>query len=171
MRWARGALALAAGDWSLHRMQTQVRCETHGETTLIPDGECDRVPPEGVIAWRDEPAPRPELTRVVLERGRDRFENFCAACHGLAGDGDSDVGRAMTLRKPPSLVDAGAKRWNDDRLFDAISSGYGVMPSYATLARRDRWAIVDYVRVLQRREVAFDSLSPELREEARPWLR
>ena len=166
MRWL-AVLALAACDWSLHRMQEQPRCATHAATPLTPTGTCDVLPPAGIVALGDEPIARPARTRALLERGRDRYDRFCAACHGVAGDGDADVAAAMTLRRPPTLL----VPLSDDRVFDAVSSGYGVMPEYASvLAPRDRWAVVEYVHVLRGRDVALDALSPALREEAVSWL-
>jgi len=154
-------LALCACDWSLHRMQEQPKCTTHAEL----DGErCDREPPAGTVALGAAVPPRPQLSRALIERGRDRFNNYCAACHGVAGDGDSDVARAMTLRRPPSLVDDTARKLADDRIYFVIEHGYGMMPSYGNpLAPRDRWAVISYVRALQAREAPVS-------EEALQWL-
>jgi mono/diheme cytochrome c family protein len=141
-------------------MQEQERCQ-----------QCKLRLPEGIVAFEDEGDARPPRSRVLVERGLDRFERFCAACHGVLGDGDSDVARVMTLRKPPSLVDAHVREFDDARIFAVITNGYGVMPSYRTaLAPDDRWAVVELVRVLQQREVAVDTLSPDEREEAKRWL-
>jgi mono/diheme cytochrome c family protein len=164
-------LGLAGCDWSLHRMQDQPRCDTWGATTLLPDGTCSQQPPDGIVAMTAEPEP-PAVTRALLERGRDRYERICAACHGFAGDGDSQVARAMTLRRPPSLVDIGVARFSDERILTVIESGYGVMPPYrAVLAPSDRYAVLHYVRVLQHRELALDELPPAVQQEATGWLR
>lgn len=167
-------LVAAAGcDWSLHRMQEQPRCTVHGATELLPGGSCDLEPPEGIVAMEPEAAaPPPPVTRALLARGRDRFDRICAACHGLRADGDSQVARAMTLRRPPSLVDEAAARLSDERLATVIEAGYGVMPAFrAVLSPADRHAVLHYVRVLQQRAVALDELAPDLRAEARRWLR
>jgi cytochrome c len=152
---------LAACDWSLHRMQEQPKC-----------ADCKLHPPDDVVAFRDEGVLRPPVSRALVERGRDRFERFCAACHGVSGDGESDVARAMTLRRPPSLIDAAARGFDDQRIYTVITNGYGMMPSYsAALASGDRWAVTEFVRVLQHREVAVPELTAEQREEALRWLR
>nr|HEX4316792.1 cytochrome c [Kofleriaceae bacterium] len=161
-------LALCGCDWSLHRMQEQPKC------AAFASGACAAIaPPAGAVELGDvslAPPPRPATTRAELMRGEDRFERFCAPCHGLAGDGDSAVARAMARRKPPSLVDATVRAFPDTRIETAISHGYGLMPAYAgELVPRDRWAIVDYVRALQSRDVAIDSLTPQ-QQEAAPWL-
>jgi mono/diheme cytochrome c family protein len=166
-------LALAACDWSLHRMQDQPSCKPYESTGLLAAGACEQDPPDGVVAFdpAPEPAPPPSVTRALLERGRDRFTRFCAACHGLAADGDSQVARAMVLRRPPSLVDAVAASLPDDRVLAVIASGYGVMPSYASvLAPRDRYAILHYVRALQQRAVPLASLPAAQQQEAMRWL-
>ena len=145
---AGGLAALASCDWSLHRMQEQPKCTTYG--TLAATGEpCNATPPEGTVSV-DEPAAPPPLSRALIVRGRDRFERFCAPCHGVAGDGESYVAHAMTLRRPPPLVDAAASSLSDDRILTVMAAGYGVMPSYAAaIPPRDRYAILHYVRVLQ----------------------
>lgn len=162
-------VAVTGCDWSLHRMQDQPRCEWYE------GGDCaEQAPPVGAVELHAPlaEAPRPPRTRAELMRGEDRFDRFCAPCHGLAGDGDSAVARAMSLRKPPSLVDATVAKFADVRIESVIANGYGLMPSYAgALAPIDRWAIVDYVRALQGRVVATDALTPDDKQEAPSWLR
>jgi hypothetical protein len=169
LAWA----VLAACDWSLHRMTDQPKCKTGEATPWLASGACNQHPPDGTIEWqRPELPARPALTRALVERGRDRFERFCAPCHGVAGDGDSDVSRAMTLRRPPSLIDAAARTLSDDRIFEVVTRGYGVMPRYdVALPPGDRWAVIDFVHVLQSREVAFAALTPAQQQEALRWLR
>jgi mono/diheme cytochrome c family protein len=163
-------VALASCDWSLHRMQEQPRCTVHGTTALLPNGACDLEPPPGIVAM-EEPAAPPPITRQLLDRGRDRFERICAACHGVAADGSSQVARAMTIRRPPSLVDQTASRLTDERILTVMATGYGLMPSYrAIVAPRDRYAILHFIRAMQRRELAVEELSPALQQEARRWL-
>lgn len=166
-------LLLVAGcDWSLHRMQTTDNCKVHGATTLLPHGSCDMKPPADIVAIDDEPATPPPLTRDLVLRGRDRFDRICAPCHGVAGDGRSAVAGAMKLRRPPSLVDVPVTRFDDTRILTVMTSGYGVMPSYASIVTpRDRFAILQYVRVLQHRDIVLDELSPAEQQEARRWLR
>jgi mono/diheme cytochrome c family protein len=142
----------------------------HGATALLPGGTCDQLPPDGIVAMEAATAP-PPVTRSLLVRGRDRFERICAACHGPAADGVSQVARVMTLRRPPSLVDATAQKLDDTRILTVIATGYGVMPAYgAMVALPDRYAILHYVRALQQREVVIGELSPEQQAEAHRWL-
>jgi hypothetical protein len=52
-----------------------------------------------------------------------------------------------------------------------MATGYGLMPSYgAIVAPRDRYAILHFIRAMQRRELAVEELSPALQQEARRWL-
>jgi mono/diheme cytochrome c family protein len=89
------------------------------------------------------------ITKETVRRGRERYEIFCSVCHGLTGHGDGMVVRRGFRR---------AASFNDDRLrqapvghfFDAITNGWGAMPSYASqIAVQDRWAIIAYIRALQ----------------------
>ena len=145
MRAAAILIVLCACDWSLHRMQDQHRA-----------GEL--IPPDDIVSYEDTPQ-IPQVTRELLERGGDRFERMCAPCHGVEGDGDSDVARAMLRRTPPSLVDDAARRLPDDRILFVIANGYGFMPSYGSaLTPSDRYAVMHFVRALQLRDVAADEL-------------
>jgi mono/diheme cytochrome c family protein len=157
-------LLLAGCDWQLHRMQEQPRCETGGTFRGEP---CMKPAPEGVVPMEAPPAP-PPLTRELVVRGRNRFDTFCAPCHGIEADGNSYIARVMTLRRPPSLVDAAAASLPDDRILTVIARGYGVMPSYGSAVPiRDRYAILHYLRALQQREIPIAQAPPE----AKQWLR
>jgi hypothetical protein len=106
------------------------------------------------------------LTREVVGDGRKSFEIYCATCHGVLGDGASQVARNMGLRSPPSLVDLPS--YPDGYYYVVISEGYGLMPSYAEkLTPEQRWAVVAYVRALQHSQRAkLEDVPPE----ARPLL-
>ena len=106
--------------------------------------------PQGPAAYPDDveifPIP---VTKDVVRRGKERYEIFCSACHGFTGNGDGMIVRRGFRR---------AASFNDDRLrqapvghfFDAITNGWGTMPSYAPqIPAQDRWAIVAYIRALQ----------------------
>jgi mono/diheme cytochrome c family protein len=105
------------------------------------------------------------LTRELVERGQESFDIYCATCHGVLGDGVSQVARNMGLREPPSLVDLPA--YPDGYYFDVISQGYGLMPPYAEkLTPEQRWAVVAYVRALQESQRAgLEDVPPEARSQ------
>ena len=91
-----------------------------------------------------------EVDAALLDRGQDRFEIYCAVCHGLSGDGDGMIVR-RGLKRPPSLHIERLRNAPAGHYFDVITHGFGVMPRYAVqLEPRDRWAITAYIRVLQR---------------------
>jgi mono/diheme cytochrome c family protein len=88
------------------------------------------------------------VTLPLLHRGRQRYEIYCAPCHGQAG-GDGIVVR-RGYRAPPSLHIDRLRGQADGYMYDVITNGFGVMPDYASqIAVRDRWAIVAYIRALQ----------------------
>ena len=89
------------------------------------------------------------VTAEVLERGRERYDIFCAPCHGRVGDGDGMIVQ-RGYRRPTSFHDERLRSSPVGHFFDAITRGFGVMPSYASqIPVADRWAIVAYVRALQ----------------------
>jgi mono/diheme cytochrome c family protein len=90
------------------------------------------------------------VDRALVETGRTHFETFCAACHGIGGDGVSVVADRMALRKPPDLNQQSIRAYPPGRVFAAIRQGYGLMPSYAVqLSVEDSWGVVAYVKALQ----------------------
>jgi mono/diheme cytochrome c family protein len=172
----------------LERMTEQAKYLPYAPSELFDDGRAMRRPPEGTVP-NDRPAGQPALTQGVvsgtyvetipipvtlalLRTGQKQFETFCAACHGIAGDGDSQVAQNMTLRRPPSLVDARVQAFPPGRIYQVIVDGYGLMRSYEeNIPHTDRWAIVAYLRALgTSRGVKLDALPPPLRERARKEL-
>jgi mono/diheme cytochrome c family protein len=96
-----------------------------------------------------------------IERGRERFNIYCAPCHGLAGEGDGMTHlRAVKRREagwvqPRSLHVQNVREQPVGRLFHTITHGLNTMPSYAAqIPVADRWAILLYVRALQRSQNA-----------------
>jgi mono/diheme cytochrome c family protein len=146
-------------------MVDQARCEPDDRCSAFDDGISNQLPPAATIPWRSSP-------RAVLERGRDRFEIFCGVCHGIAGDGVSEVAENMSLRPPPSLVSDPIASYPPGRVFAIIELGYGLMPSYADrLTVADRWAVAAYVGALQLSQRSVLAELPSfLQEEAKRWL-
>jgi mono/diheme cytochrome c family protein len=89
------------------------------------------------------------VTREVLARGQERFDIYCAPCHGLGGYGDGlVVQRGFTA--PPSYHSDRLRQAPVGHFYDVMTNGFGSMPSYATqISVRDRWAIAAYIRALQ----------------------
>jgi mono/diheme cytochrome c family protein len=115
-----------------------------------------------------------DMTREVLERGRQRFNIFCAVCHDETGSGNGIVVQRGFTKPPNYATDASRglafqgmhvllRDVPVGYFFDVITNGYGAMPDYAQqVPPHDRWAIAGYVRVLQfSRHAPIDSLSAE----------
>lgn len=99
------------------------------------------------IGTRDD-APRP-ITAALLARGRERFEIFCAPCHGSDGYGDGMVAR-RGFPQPASYHTDRARGLPDAEIFVVVTGGRGKMPAYGPyIPPADRWAIIAYVRALQ----------------------
>jgi mono/diheme cytochrome c family protein len=105
---------------------------------------------QGVNAYPDdiEVFPLP-ITAEVVQRGRQRYDIFCSACHGLTGNGDGMIVR-RGFRRAASFHSDNLRQAPVGHYFDAITNGWGAMPSYAAqIPAKDRWAIVAYIRALQ----------------------
>jgi hypothetical protein len=94
------------------------------------------------------------ITKALLERGQQRFNIYCSPCHDRAGTGLGMVVR-RGLRRPPSYHIDRLRAAPVGYFFDVITNGFGAMPDYAAqIEPHDRWAIVAYIRVLQRSQNA-----------------
>jgi mono/diheme cytochrome c family protein len=102
----------------------------------------------------------------LLEHGRNRYTIFCVPCHDSLGSGRGKiVERGYT--RPPSYHLERLRTAPAGRLFAVISQGYGAMPSHAAqIPVEDRWAIVAYVRALQRSQhFPADEATEEMRQQ------
>jgi mono/diheme cytochrome c family protein len=99
-------------------------------------------PPEGF-------APLP-LNRATIERGQERYNIYCAPCHGRTGAGDGMIVQRGFPQPPPLYEARLINEVADGYLYDVIRNGFRRMPAYSRIAVHDRWAIVAYVRALQR---------------------
>jgi Cytochrome C oxidase, cbb3-type, subunit III len=94
------------------------------------------------------------ITREVLERGRQRFNIYCSPCHDRLGTGLGMVVR-RGLRRPPSYHIDRLRAAPVGYFYDVITNGFGAMQDYsAQIQPDDRWAIIAYIRVLQRSQDA-----------------
>ena len=184
-----GCGGCGAWDLDLERMIEQPRFATYEACEICPGGTIMMTPPAGAVPRGAQIAPVPlvlgrqagryldripiDVTRGVLERGRNRFDLFCAACHGRLGNGVSKVAENMMLRRPANLLTAPYTDYPPGRIFTSITEGYGLMRSYAgELPVADRWAVVAYVQALQlSQHVDLDALPAQHRSEASRWLR
>ena len=96
--------------------------------------------------------------KATLELGQKKFTTYCVPCHGAAGNGGGIVGkRAGPVLVPSSLINTDkaqgvvVRGYTDGEIFNVVSNGRRTMKGYKyQISARDRWAIVAYVRVLQR---------------------
>lgn len=94
--------------------------------------------------------PFPITKQMLSERGQQRYDIFCSVCHGLTGEGDGMIVR-RGFRTPPSFYEPRLREAPVGHFFDVVTNGWGAMPSYAAqIPVQDRWAIIAYVRALQR---------------------
>jgi mono/diheme cytochrome c family protein len=93
------------------------------------------------------------LTEKLMARGNERYQINCAPCHGSQGDGKGIVSNYGLI--PANFHDPRFVRMPDGEVFNTISNGKGLMGPYgANVTIDDRWAIVAYVRALQRSRLA-----------------
>lgn len=112
------------------------------------------------------------VSSEMMKRGQERFGIFCATCHGLAGDGDGITSQLAFDREEPkwirplSLHEKSVIAQPVGQLFKTISDGVRTMPSYRSqIPVGDRWAIVLYVRALQRSgNATMNDVPEELRK-------
>jgi mono/diheme cytochrome c family protein len=89
------------------------------------------------------------ITRADLDRGEERFNIYCAPCHGKTGDGNGMVVQ-RGFRQPPSFHTERLRQVAPGYVYDRITNGFGVMPDYkAQIPVEDRWRIVAYLKALQ----------------------
>ncbi|HTY35912.1 MAG TPA: quinol:electron acceptor oxidoreductase subunit ActD [Bacteroidota bacterium] len=151
-------------------MFEQSKLKAQKPSDLFKDGIGMRPPVEGTVARGFLPYPfkgkpdeagkylvNPLLpTAGNLERGKTRFLTYCSPCHGNFGRGDSRL--RGQFPNPPTLHSDKVRNWPDGNIYHVITEGQNVMPSYATqVARDDRWAIILYIRALQRAQHAKES--------------
>jgi cytochrome c len=116
-----------------------------------------------------------EVNDMLLREGRTQFNIHCAVCHGKAGYGNGLASqRALELEQgtwvpPTSLHSPHLFEQPDGQLFNSITNGVRKMPAYGhQIAPRERWAIVAYIRALQRSQ---QTTIDDVPEDYRPTLR
>ncbi len=109
--------------------------------------------PDSVVKLLSNPLP---LTNETIALGKKQYNIYCSPCHGFYGQGDSRL--RGQFPNPPTLHSEKVMKWPDGNIYNVITNGQNVMPSYAkSVSRNDRWAIVHYLRVLQRSQNAPDT--------------
>lgn len=156
-------------------MDRQPKLRPQTTADFFADGMSSRLPVEGTVARgsayeispmntgrlpgdpgttnfvQNIPVP---VTPRLLKRGQERYNIYCAPCHSVAGDGKGITGKygmvGMANFHDPRLV-----QMTDGEIFDTITHGKNNMGGYAAnIDISDRWAVVAYVRALQRSRLA-----------------
>ncbi|MGC9985113.1 MAG: quinol:electron acceptor oxidoreductase subunit ActD [Polyangia bacterium] len=154
-------------------MHDQPKLSAFRESSFFADGRGMRPAVEGTVARGHLPPdfatpeeagallgnPLP-LTQAVAERGRKVFNDHCAICHGPVGDGVPLLSRAYG-GKPGNFLSNEIRARPEGHLYGVLMLGKNAMPSYAAdLDATDRWAVVHYIRILQRAQNAKDEDLP-----------
>ena len=107
-----------------------------------------------------------QLTHELMERGRERFDIYCAVCHGETGDGNG-ITKSYGMVATPSYHSEKFRKMPEGEIFNTITHGKNNMGPYAAkLSVEDRWAVVAYLRALQRaRHASVEDVPPEKRGE------
>jgi len=122
--------------------------------------------------WVSNPLP---IDMDLLKRGQERFNIYCSPCHGYDGSGKGAIHtRAQKLREPNwvpplAMYDSTVIARPDGHLFNTITNGIRNMPAYGDqISVDDRWAIVSYIRALQKSQHAtLEEVPAEERERLR----
>lgn len=159
-------------------MDNQPKYKPQAESKFFADGRVDRPRPAGTVAFgrksdaadanflKADPAlfegkdakgswikGYPSAITVdakFLERGQEKYTIYCALCHGALGDGNG-ITKQYGMGATPTYHDERLRNIPEGDLFNTITHGKGNMLSYAEkLAAQDRWAVIAYVRALQR---------------------
>jgi cytochrome c553 len=162
-------------EWLFPGMKYQPKLTQQTASAFFADGLSDRVAPPNTVASSFGPAGQPlrsdnflylgkapdgswargfpaslTVNRKFLERGRDRFTIYCSPCHGAVGDGNG-VTKKYGMGATPTYHDDRLRKMAEGEIFNTITNGKGNMNPYSDkLVPADRWAVISYVRALQR---------------------
>ncbi len=161
-------------------MDFQERMDPQEATEFFADGRAMRQPVPGTVArgfLKDDaefyfgrssdggyvtvnPVP---ITRPMLDRGQQKYNTFCAPCHGLAGDGQGPIMVGEFGFVPaPTYHREDLVAVTDGYLYEVVSNGVRTMAGYSSqISVADRWAIVAYVRALQKSQYAREGDIPD----------
>ncbi len=90
------------------------------------------------------------VDQKVMERGQQRFGIYCAVCHGATGAGNG-IAHKFGLNTVQSLIQERIRVMSDGEIFNTITHGKNTMMSYGDRIQvQDRWAIIAYLRALQK---------------------
>ncbi|KAF0150988.1 MAG: hypothetical protein FD143_2359 [Ignavibacteria bacterium] len=151
-------------------MMEQQKQNPQQKSLVFADGFGMRQPVDGTIArgylpyeYKGQPDLAAEklinpllVSKDVLSLGQKKYDTYCSPCHDFQGTGISRL--RGQFPNPPSLHSEKVRNWKDGRIYAVIMDGQNVMSSYSTqLEEEERWAVIHYVRALQRSQNAKES--------------
>jgi mono/diheme cytochrome c family protein len=103
------------------------------------------------------------VTGELLQRGHERFDIYCAPCHGRLGDGNGITKKLGVMPAVANLHDQRIVVMTDGEIFNTITHGKSTMAAYGPLMpAQDRWAVIAYLRALQLSQLgSVDDLPPD----------
>lgn len=151
-------------------MDTQEKYKAQSVSRFFEDRRTMRMPVEGTVArgnlkeddafFRGKEGDTfigyipTDVTDQTMARGQERYNIYCAPCHDQTGGGKGIVA-TRGLVPPPSYHEDRIRNMPEGELFNVISNGVRTMPAYRNqIPESDRWAIVGYIRALQRAQLA-----------------
>lgn len=165
-------------------MDRQPKLRPQTRNNLFPDQLSSQLPVPGTIArgtpYEDLPANTGRITGTtnfvetipvavteqLITRGRQRYQINCSPCHSAMGDGNG-ITKRLGMAVVGNLHDKRIVELPDGEIFNTVSNGKNLMGAYgANISINDRWAIVAYVRALQRSRLADVNDVPEAQRSA-----
>jgi mono/diheme cytochrome c family protein len=90
------------------------------------------------------------VNEALIQRGRERFDIYCAPCHGRLGDGNGITKKIGVMPAVANLHDKRIVEMADGEIFNTVTYGKGLMGAAGPLLpTEDRWAVIAYLRALQ----------------------
>ncbi len=171
-------------------MDFQPKYKSDTACDMFPDNRCNRGEIQGTVArgslqadeafyqglengqWTAGFPQQLEVNEGFVRRGQARYNIYCAPCHGYDGRGSGAVPQRLLAAGAPAwsvrnLVDPAATpaKMPNGQMFNTISNGFNTMMGYAQqIPHADRWAIIAYVRALQR---SFSATLEDVRPDKR----
>jgi hypothetical protein len=159
-------------------MDRQAKLRPQEPNRFFANGVSSQLPPVGTIArsvpiqtvngpvyaFEDSPVNTGRITgttnfietnplpfnQALLARGRDRFDIYCAPCHGRLGDGNGITKKIGVMPAVANLHDKRIVELADGEIFNTVSNGKGLMGAVGPMLQaQDRWAVIAYLRALQ----------------------
>ena len=112
------------------------------------------------------------VTNELMKLGQEKYQIFCSRCHSMVGDGNG-ITKKFGMIVTPSYFDPNDPRkpsimdMPNGQIFETITKGKGLMGPYGAVLRyEERWAVIAYVRALQRaRTATIDDVPEQYRKE------